>query len=192
MDGDDGSDVDPRDVVASVHGGEVSPGRPGGGIRASALTWLGRSLVPREATWRRRGEGDAPDVLLGFEVCDGRPECTQITIRRKPGGRGIRTSDLGLQLDNLAVGTFTELTIASDESRIEKDVYVARTSRRGVPTRAELERVAQTYREHFDRMPVQAVQQLHGYGSARTAHRRVEQAREAGLLPPTTPGQKRK
>ena len=58
-------------------------------------------------------------------------------------------------------------------------------------TRAELEEVARIYREHVDASPTRAVAMLGGYASERTAARRVQQAREAGLLPKTTPGKRR-
>ena len=63
--------------------------------------------------------------------------------------------------------------------------------RRG-SSRAELERVASIYAEHVDRDPVAQVQVLMGYGSSRTAARRVKEAEEAGLLSRTTPGKRRK
>lgn len=54
----------------------------------------------------------------------------------------------------------------------------------------ELAEVAAVYREHVDTSPVLAVQQVMGYRSHRTAARRVEKAREAGLLPATSQGRK--
>jgi len=40
------------------------------------------------------------------------------------------------------------------------------------------------YSNHRDNKPVQAVQMLVGYASRRTAARRIQQARQAGLLAP--------
>ncbi len=58
------------------------------------------------------------------------------------------------------------------------------------PEVAELENVARAYREHIDTTPTRAVQ-LAGNYSERTAARRVQQARAAGLLPKTTPGKRK-
>ena len=63
--------------------------------------------------------------------------------------------------------------------------------RRGV-TRAEITKVAETYLKNADADPTTAVQNLLGYGSRRTAERRIKQAEEAGLLPRTTPGKRRR
>jgi hypothetical protein len=57
-------------------------------------------------------------------------------------------------------------------------------------TRSELEGVARVYREHLATTPTQAVQLAGGY-SERTAARRTQQARAAGLLPKTTPGKRK-
>ncbi len=62
--------------------------------------------------------------------------------------------------------------------------------RRGV-TRLELEQVAKVYRENVHGSPVKAVQVSLGCNSERTAARRVEQARDEGLLPPTTAGKRK-
>ena len=61
---------------------------------------------------------------------------------------------------------------------------------RGRVTRAELEGVARVYREHVGATPTRAVQLAGGY-SERTAARRVQQARAAGLLLKTTPGKRK-
>ena len=75
--------------------------------------------------------------------------------------------------------------------RAVNDVDAAvKAPRRGV-TRAELEQVANVYRHNVDAKPVQQVAAIMGYGSERTAARRVQQARDAGLLPPTTPGKRK-
>ena len=56
-------------------------------------------------------------------------------------------------------------------------------------TREELEAVAATYRANLGWNPTEAVQRIYGY-TPRTASRRVQQARDAGLLPDTTQGRK--
>lgn len=57
--------------------------------------------------------------------------------------------------------------------------------------RHRLHQVAKIYLRHIDDHPVVAVQQEMGYANYETAKRRVGWAREAGLLPPTTPGRTR-
>jgi hypothetical protein len=79
----------------------------------------------------------------------------------------------------------------AEARRLERDLHEARKAQRGTVTRAELEEVARIYREYVDSSPTQAVAALGGYDSQRTAARRVQQAREAGLLPKTTPGKRR-
>jgi hypothetical protein len=170
---------------------------------------LGQTLFPAEAQWEIAGNDAEPDALARFELRDGRPECVEIRIAAKSNGRGLRTSDLGLwQLDNFTVNVFDFLgepiepdpsgrtataQLPSSEAEqwaVRRDITEARLSRRGrrAPTHEELERVADVYREHFDSgAPVRAVAAALGL-SGRTAARRVEQARGAGLLPRTTRG----
>jgi hypothetical protein len=78
----------------------------------------------------------------------------------------------------------------AEHERAVRDLYEARAARRGAVTRTELEEVARVYRQHFDASPTRAVQLLGGY-SERTAARRVQQARDEGLLPKTTPGRRK-
>jgi hypothetical protein len=54
----------------------------------------------------------------------------------------------------------------------------------------ELQEVARVYREHLTEAPVEAVARAMGYPLS-TAPRKVQQARAAGYLPPTTPGKRR-
>jgi hypothetical protein len=58
-------------------------------------------------------------------------------------------------------------------------------------TPGELQLVADVYRANIDGNPTRAVKEDLGYASDRTAARRVERARAAGLLPPTTPGKRK-
>lgn len=56
--------------------------------------------------------------------------------------------------------------------------------------RERLQEVDETYHEHIDDRPTEAVS--HAFGiSHRTAARYVQQARESGLLPDTTPGKRK-
>jgi hypothetical protein len=173
---------------------------------------LGTAIVPPKAQLTFEGIKGSPDVAMRFEVRDGRPECVEIHVRAKPDGRGIRTADLLLfNLDNQTASVFTDLAIAERGDgtavgpgslitgedvavmrRAERDVREAGMSRRGSVTRAELEDVARVFRDHVDDSPTSAVREVLGYGSDRTAARRIKQAEEAGLLPTTERGRKRK
>jgi hypothetical protein len=146
--------------------------------------------------------------LRVHEVKDARPEVIGIHIAAKPGGRGITTADLrSFALDELTTDVFTVVGVpmfnaeefaATPQDYLEKDYrHIGRTMRearqgsRGTVTRAELQEVARVYRQHIDTTPIQAVRSAGGYKSDRTAARRVQQARAAGLLPKTTPGKRK-
>jgi hypothetical protein len=187
------------------------------GGRHGGFTELGDAVVPRRAVYSHTSEGGEPDLQMYFEVRDGRPECTGIVFTTKPGGRGLRTADLQvLNLDAITRSVFTQVAAVRhrtnpsdgtpvpdntvlfhtprDEAgfrRLERDIYEARAAHRGAVSRAELEEVAQVYREHVASSPTRMVAMLCGYKSERTAARRVQQARAAGLLPKTTPGKRK-
>jgi hypothetical protein len=174
-------------------------------------------LYPR-AVFTVVGEGGEPDATVAFEVHplpehppgnpyllthrvnDVRPEVIGIHIAAKPNGRGITTADLrSFALDELTTDVFTVVgtphvppfrTPADDYRHIGRTVREARSKSRGRVTRAELEEVARVYREFVGSTPTRAVQ-LAGNYSERTAARRVQQARAAGLLPQTTPGKRK-
>ena len=160
------------------------------------LVALGDAVVPTKARMTFDGIKGSPDVVMNFEIRDGRPECVGVNVAAKPNGRGIRTADVQMfNIDNLTVGVFGQLAnLGSRQPRVleqaVRSVHEARTARRGSVTREELEEVARIYRDHIDASPTQAVQLLLGK-SERTAARRVEQARAAGLLPKTTQGKRK-
>jgi hypothetical protein len=146
-------------------------------------------------------EHDPDDPYLrAVEVKDVRPEVIGIHIAAKPDGRGITTADLrSFALDEFTTDVFTVVgtprippyrTPEGDYRHIERTVREARSASRGRVTRAELEEVARVYREFVGSTPTRAVQLAGGY-SERTAARRVQQARAAGLLPHTTPGKRK-
>jgi hypothetical protein len=194
--------------------------RWGGRVRFEALVGgrhggyvpLGDAAVPRRVRLTMEGANGAPDLKMLFELRDERPECIEVAVTTKPDGRGIAASDLQVlqrRLATLTAETFTRLaakpfyrprdgkfagsygSLPEDRrQRLERDLYEARASRRGDLTRTELEEVASVYREHLDASPTRAVSLLLGY-SERTAARRVQRAREAGLLPKTTPGKRK-
>lgn len=153
---------------------------------------LGDVLVPSGLTMTLAGELGDPDASVRFEVRDGRPECVEFIVRAKPAGRAVRGSDLSmLNVDALAETAFLNFATgtearalggSSDEEswRLRKGIGDAIHAPGRGPSRAELEEVARIYREHPN-APTNAVEQLLGY-SRRTASRRVQQAREAGVL----------
>jgi hypothetical protein len=177
---------------------------------AAGYVRLGDTLVPRKVTFTFAGDDDTPDLAARFEVRDGRPGCVEIRVIAKKNGRGVRTADLvTFNVDALIVNAFRGLAqretghtgagyavwgdvwARETENRAaQNDLYEARQRSRGTVTTAVLEDVARVYRENADTAPTKAVEEFFGY-SARTAARRVGQARTAGLLPPTTPGRKR-
>lgn len=174
------------------------------------LVNLGHTVVPSRATYSFDGDQGSPDSVVRFEVRDGRPECVEIIIKARPNGRGIRAEDVGLiNIGPLAESVFAELGSpiepipgapgmastqwpASESGKwaVRGDVADRRSQKRRGPNRDELERVAEVYRSHLESAPVQAVAQLFDY-SDRTAARRIQEARAAGLLPPTTKGKKK-
>jgi hypothetical protein len=176
------------------------------GGQHGGLTKVGDVTVPRVAVYAHDGDLGEPDLEVTFEVRDGRPECIDFHVRAKPDGRGIRTADLEMvtNLDAIAVNLYAAVApvpggnafnwmwrqTEENVAQTQRAVYEARKARRGTVTRAMLEEVAKVYREHLDASPTRAVSLLLNY-SERTAARRVQQARAAGLLPKTTPGKRK-
>lgn len=163
------------------------------------LVSLGTTVAPSKATFKVDGLQGGPDAVVRFEVRDGRPECVEIVVKSRPGGRGIRTEDMGLfNIGTLAGNVFAEVGImptgrhaASEDDRwaVRGDVVERRSGRH--PSEEELKQVAETYRTHIATAPVKAVQELLLYPSMRTASRRVLQAREAGFLTDADQAKKR-
>jgi hypothetical protein len=172
---------------------------------------LGKHLMPAQALLVIEGEDQEPDAAVSFEFRDGRPEVTKVVVAAKPDGRGVRTADLrAFALDELSIDVVTRLGLRHfsradpedirmadperDYRHLGREVREARSTRRGALTQKELKEVARIYREHLQEFPsgkpTHAVERAFGY-SARTAARRVQQARAAGLLPKTTPGKRK-
>jgi len=192
----------------------AEPGKPhfeaqlGG--RHGGLRRYDNFVVPARVAYSYEGVRGEPDIKATLEIRDGRPECTEFIITAKRDGRGLRTADLRVfdltELTVTAFGRFATVPRPSpdepdavllfpprDEAearRAQRDLYEAHAARRGGPTRAELEEVTRVYREHIKASPTKAVEMVLGY-SQRTAARRVEQARAAGLLPKTTQGKRK-
>ncbi len=179
-------------------------GPDGGPVR------VGDFLLPRRAAYEVTGDDGSPDLHVRFEVRDGRPECVEIRMTAKQNGRGLRTSDAQvLTLDAMKIGVFAEVALLSvydPETNVttsshvtdEREFWralnevdaVVKAPQRGI-TKVELEQVAKVYAENLHGSPVKAVQAVLGYKSERTAARRVQQARDEGLLPPTTAGKRK-
>lgn len=179
---------------------------------ARNLVPLGDFVFPRKVDWRFEGEKGDPNLKASFEYRDGRPQCVAVEVTASPDGRPVRTADLvSLEVDKMIVTAFTQFAMHStfdpernvteltpvdlDDERefwavINGVETAVKAPRRGV-TQAELERVAEIYRREAQNDPTLSVKIELGYGSRRTAERRLKQAEEAGLLPPTTPGKKR-
>lgn len=173
--------------------------------------WISEdTFVPIAVEFTGEGQRGAPDVFARFEIRNGVPETVEFRIAAKDKGRAVRTADLRawVSLEGLATNAFMRFArlaardeqtgdllgaVAPEDERegwtLRGDIQSAQSERRGAST-AELEEVARVYREAIDGRPTEAVQVMLGY-SRRTAARRVQQAREAGLLPPTTPGKKK-
>lgn len=152
--------------------------------------------VPKRVTFELEGTdgraGNAsPDVTAHFEVRDGVPECVEISVRAKPAGRAVRSVDLALfNIENLTKRVFAEHATAIDGGARPLSGETARRAANAIADRvegprptpeAELEAVARVYLTHRPTGSA-AVRDLLDY-PARTAYRRVEQAREAGLIP---------
>lgn len=168
--------------------------------------WLGDTFVPSAVELRGEGERGAPNLHVRFEIRDGIPEVVSFHLDSTTSGRGVRTADLReWNLDGLAFNAFMHFAGIRDPNGSgtamggygfsdEREYWQARgdveraSERRPGVSAGELEDVARIYRAHIETRPTEAVQKL-GY-SRRTAARRVQQARAAGLLPPTSRGKK--
>ena len=170
---------------------------------------LGDTMVPEQVEMTLRGDRGQPDLTATFAVVNGRPECLSITATAKPRGRGLRTADLALlNVDTMATVAFGHFAdpvrdgtdidgsamvmptaeVSERESwAMHRDLVESRSRGRRGPSQRELEEVAEVYRDNVASNPTLAVQQTFSYPK-RTAARRVEQCRAAGLLPPTTRG----
>lgn len=166
---------------------------------------LGDTIVPERLTLTQESDDPyGPHLTAELEVRNGRPECVGLKVTARPNGRGIRLRDLDVfSIDGAVRDAFEGFAVRPDETgggplggrdqaerfEIRRDLDQAQV--RSGPPRAELERVAQVYREHVEhRNPTETVAMVLGY-TRRTAARRVQQARDADLLPPTTPGKRK-
>jgi len=188
--------------------GQVRISGPYGGRHGMKMRIADDVIAPKVSIWEMTGDKGNPDARVRVEIRAGRPECVEVWIGAKRDGRGIQSSDLSVfkveeMIATILAETATKMTpnpsapgqlmgvwpnSPNDAWQVEGAVVRARAGTRGHVSRAELEQVADVYRDFAEEAPVQAVAARLGYSSERTAARRVQQARKAGLLPPTTPG----
>ncbi len=171
---------------------------------------VGDRVLPVEAKAVFPSDATSPALELRLAVVDDVPQCREIRITSKEGGREVRTSDLrAVQLERWIEDLFASVAarvehvdadagIVSavdehDEKRVAEAARVvqrARAAARRSITPEMLEGVAQIYRKHVDGQPTDAVRRAFGV-EYRTAAKYVQRARAAGLLPATTPGKRK-
>ena len=163
------------------------------------LTRLGEYAVPPTVTVFYDGERDVvdgqgwPDLQLRYEVRGGVIDCVEMRVASGANARAVRLSDLAVSfdLDRIATDVFLRLAVRPDEQgggRLSTDERLpARRSELGERTGtrvSELDAVARIFlAPDSRRKPTQSVADALGY-TLRTASRRVDDARQAGLLPP--------
>lgn len=138
---------------------------------------------------------------MTIEVREGIPVYTEVCLRARPDGPEVRSKDLEYVYLNdwleqiVAACSWTNpgpAGVIATKNKPSVDAVAnvrrVRTGRRRVP-KGRAEEVAKIYRQHVDGRPTEAIQNAFGV-SHRTAARYVQDARKAGLLPPTTPGRK--
>lgn len=176
---------------------------PGNSVR------LGDRLLPRKIQVQFIGADDQPALTMRLEVIDDQPQCRELRVISKEGGRQVKQLDLrAIQLTTWVeevFGMFAWRIIEDREGVIHsvmetsgpalmESVRAVRQSRKGKSARTVtpklLARVAEVYRAHLSGAPTRAVGEAFGVGP-RMAAEYVSRARRAGLLPPTTPGKKK-
>ncbi|MCI4674788.1 hypothetical protein [Candidatus Mycolicibacterium alkanivorans] len=166
---------------------------------------VGDRVVPSEIFVEIAGSASQPDLSMKIEVRQGIPVCTEVCLRSRPDGPEVREKDLA----QVRVGWLVEQIVArasvkpigrvggygfgwskpvNDRTAVS-DIRRYRSGRTRM-SRERLLKVVEVYREHIDARPTEAVERAFDV-SHRTAARYVQQARDAGLLPATTPGKKK-
>lgn len=174
-----------------------------GGARPGPPVPFGDYVVPQAVAWVSEPIGTSPGVRAEYVMRGSRPECVSLVITSS--ARGITTADLatipGLERKGLdAFATFATRRFDDPEweaglnLKRTREIFTPRPSRVDAAMAGrsddELELVARVYRENIDDAPRKAVEDALNV-SARTAARRIEAARQRGLLPQTTQGKKK-
>jgi hypothetical protein len=137
------------------------------------------------STMQRWPDSDGPwQVTMDWKVVDGRIECVGLFIGAADGDRPITPGLVrGLKVGDLIRQGRADLTEQATAGAEVRRVGMRRS------TRQRLEEVARVYRAAFDAglPPARAVADQFGI-TAGGASSLVARAREAGLLPPTSPG----
>jgi len=170
------------------------------------LMQVGERAIPGEILVEVRGGTNESDLEMKIEVRQGIPVYTELTLRARPDGPEIRDKDLeslylGEWLEEIVAGCSWTLPTESGRTLIfakEADLRealsnvrrVRSTRKRNRISQERLQKVAEVYREHVSERPTEAVSRVFGV-SHRTAARYVQQARESGHLPETTPGKRK-
>jgi hypothetical protein len=162
-----------------------------------------RRRVPREIFVQIRGGKNEPDLGMKIEVRDGIPRWAVVTLQARPDGPEVRDKDLAaIRLNDWLEHIVAMCSVAEsaadgtvwskpvNDRTAVADIRRAISGRRRIVTPELLQKVADVYRQHFEKGPTEAVSRSFGV-SHRTAARYVQQARAAGNLPDTDPGKKR-
>jgi hypothetical protein len=145
-------------------------------------------------------------VRARFEIRDGVPQTVDFRITSTETGRGVTASDMKRwePVGEMALAAFYRFAklMEHDDGANEElgavqqtDEDALRATRSNIEAwskdrETQLSLVAEVYRANLNGNPREAVKDL-GPFSDRTASRRIEQARAAGLLPKTKQGKKK-
>jgi hypothetical protein len=138
-------------------------------------------------------DAGAPDVALTFEVRSGVPECRDVRVTATEDGHEVRHSGIvGVRIEDALDEAIKNLMLGNRHKpgvvrTTMRESQAARASRRTVVTDSLLREVAEIYGASIGHKPTMAVRD-HFEVKHRTAALYVQRAREAGLLPQTTPG----
>lgn len=167
---------------------------------------VGDRAVPRAMDIEFVSVDSQPSLQMRIEVRDGVPLCVKVEIEAAENGREVRSVDLRavriedwvedivsavagkIEWNDDGHATIKYARTEEAERAAARAIRQARATTRG-NVQKRLPEVAEVYRRHFEGRPVEAVGAAFGV-SYRTAGRYVQLCRDAGLLPPTTPGKK--
>jgi hypothetical protein len=169
------------------------------------LSLVGDRMVPSPISVEIRGGPSQPDLSMTIEVRQGIPVWTEVCVRARPDGPEVREKDLSrvhlkLWLEQIVAVASAKVSGVPgqwgvgwskpvDDASALSDIRQARSGRSRI-SQERLSKVAEVYRENIHDRPTEAVKRAFDL-SHRTAARYVQQARERGLLPATSPGKKK-